>query len=161
MISSREIRRALSTLYGAHRRYGPLFVCRNCSDVLLLYVGQRRVSEVWIGLVPVETRKVLLQPRLFKYLAMTRVDLLSHLARIFEKQAIEQRACDGLRAQILVNHVLVLNNRLDVDLVFSRELFILEVFIGCVPWLKRKILLQPVRMEHSSVPRIDFVTQQA
>src|ERR1043166_895564 len=152
---------ALSTLYRTHRRYGPLFVRRNRSDVLPLDVRQRRVSEVRIRLVPIETRKVLLQPRLFKYLAVAGVDLLPHLARVFEEQALEQCARDRLRAQLLMNLVLVLNDRLDVDLVVARECFILEVLVSRVPGLEREVLLQPVCVEHTPVPRIDFISQQA
>src|SRR6476619_3441145 len=89
MISSREIRGALSTLYRTHRRYSALFVRRNSRDVFLFYVSQRRLSEARIGLVPIKTRKVLLQPWLLEHLAVPRVDFLPHLARIFKKQTFE------------------------------------------------------------------------
>src|SRR6185369_15355247 len=80
---------ALSTLYRTHRRYGPLFVCRNRRDVLFFYVGQRRLGKVRIGLVPIKTRKVLLQPWLLEHLAVSRLDLLAHLARVFKEQSFE------------------------------------------------------------------------
>src|ERR1043166_9305100 len=132
-------RRALSTLYRAHRRYGPLFVSRNGVDVLLFNVRQRRVSEVWIRLVPVETRKVLLQPRLFKYLAVTRVNLLSHLAGIFEEQAFEQRARDRLRAHRRYGPLFVSRNGVDVLLFNVRQRRVSEVWSRLVPVETRKV----------------------
>src|SRR6185369_8376875 len=119
MASSREAGVALSTLYRTHRRYGALFVRRNRGDVFPFYVRQRRVSKIRIRLVPIEARKVLLQPRLFKYFTVTRVNLLAHLARVFEEQTVEQRARDRLSAQLLVNLVLVLDDRLDVQFVVA------------------------------------------
>src|ERR1043165_7149958 len=75
----------LSTLYRTHRRYGPFFVGRNGGDVFLLHVTKSVVSEVGIGFVPRKAREVFLEPRLFEYLAVTRVDLLSHLAGVFKE----------------------------------------------------------------------------
>src|SRR5262249_7717419 len=76
---------ALSTLYRTHRRYGAFFVGRNGGDVFLLHVTKSVVSEVRIGFVPGKAREVFLEPGLFEHLAVTRVDLLSHLAGILEE----------------------------------------------------------------------------
>jgi len=110
---------ALSTLYRAHRRDGTFFICRNRGDVFLFNLRQRSVREVWIGFVPVETRKVLLQPRLLEHLPVPRVDLVPHLTHVFDEQSLQQRARDRLRAELLVNAVLEFDDCLDVDLVIA------------------------------------------
>src|SRR6185369_8946891 len=160
LISSREIGLALSTLDGTHRRYRAFFVGGNGGDVFLFHVGQGRVGEVWIGLVPVETREVFLKPRLLEYFTVTRVDFLAHLARVFEEQTFQQRARDGRRAQFLVNPVFVLDDSLDVDLVVPGKLFVFEVFVRRVPGLIGEVLLQPIGVKHAAMTRIDFISQQ-
>ena len=138
---TRDLRWVLSTLYRTHRRYGALFVRRNCGDVLLFNLAQQRVTKIRIGLVPVEAREILLQPWLLEYLAVPRVDLLAHLARVFDEQTIEQRARDRLRAQLLVKLVLILDDRFDVEVVVPGKLFGFEVLGRRVPRLRAEVLL--------------------
>ena len=108
---------ALSTLDCAHRGDGTFFVSRNRREVLLLVLSQRGVGEGRLGYVPIKTRQVLMQPRLLEHLAVSRVDLVAHLAGVFEEQTFQQRTCDRLRAQLLVNAVFEPDDRLDVQLV--------------------------------------------
>src|ERR1700752_505015 len=76
---------SLSTLYRTHRCDSTFFISCNRGDVFLFHFRQCDVGEVRVSLVPVEARKVFLQPRLFEHFAVARIDLLSHLAGVFEE----------------------------------------------------------------------------
>src|SRR6185437_3686664 len=77
---------ALSTLdeaLGAHRLF---LISGNSCDVPLLQFTQLRIIILRVGLVPGETLKVSLEPRLFgEDLAASRVDFLAHLHGVFDK----------------------------------------------------------------------------
>src|ERR1041385_7948265 len=91
---------------------------------------------------------------------MSRIDLLSHLNSIFEKQAFQQCVRDRRVAQALMNFVLITNDGLDVQLVAIRSLLVLEILIRGVPGLLEEILLQPLRSELSTVTRVDLIAKQ-
>src|SRR5262245_125266 len=76
---------ALSTLNRAHRSYGFLFVGRDDREVSFLDGAQRSVAVIRIGFVPIEARKVLLRPRLLEDFAVARINLVAHLAHVFDK----------------------------------------------------------------------------
>src|SRR4029450_464917 len=77
---------ALSTLdeaLGAHRLF---LIGGDSRDVSLLQIAQLCIVILWVGLVPGETLKVSLKPRLFgEDFAAPRVDFLAHLHGVFDK----------------------------------------------------------------------------
>ena len=108
---------ALSTLYYAHRSYGPLFVSCDGHEVPLLNRTQLRVRVLRIRLVPVEAGKIFLRPGILKNFSVPRVNFIAHLAHVFDKQPLQQRGRDRLRADLVMQFVFESDDGFDVGLV--------------------------------------------